>query len=71
MIDKFEKNVIIAALCVSAVFIFSLFYALGAKKANVTECLPYDKSYETARVNQADKSTYPASFEGGFPIWIL
>ena len=58
MIDKFERNVIITALCISALFIFSLFYAMGAKKADATECLPYDKSYETARVNQVDKNTY-------------
>lgn len=58
MIDQFERNVIITACCISLLFIFSLFYAMGAKKADVTECLPYDKAYETARVNQVDKNTY-------------
>ncbi|MFB6456868.1 hypothetical protein ACE38W_16470 [Chitinophaga sp. Hz27] len=58
MIDIFEKRIIITALIVMGLFIFSLFYALGAKKADVTECLPYDKTYETARVEQLDKSTY-------------
>lgn len=58
MINKYERGAIIAALCVVALFAFSLLYALGAKKNDVTECLPYDKSYEVARVNQIDKHTY-------------
>jgi cytochrome c oxidase subunit 2 len=58
MLDKFERTVIGVALLVSALFVFSLLYAMGAKKGNVTECLPYDKSYEDARVNQVDKNTY-------------
>ncbi|MBV4360201.1 cupredoxin domain-containing protein [Pinibacter aurantiacus] len=58
MLDKFERTVIGVALLVSALFIFCLFYAMGAKKGNVTECLPYDKSYEDARVSQLDKNTY-------------
>ncbi len=58
MLDKFERNVIITALTVSALFIFSIFYALGAKRQDVTECLPYNKTYETARVEQIDAKTY-------------
>ncbi len=58
MIDKFERGAIVAALVVMGLFAFSLLYALGAKKGDVTECLPYNKSYETARVEQLDKHTY-------------
>ncbi|WP_341840751.1 hypothetical protein [Chitinophaga caseinilytica] len=58
MLDKFERNVIITALTVSALFIFSIFYALGAKRQDVSECLPYNKTYETARVEQIDAKTY-------------
>ncbi|SHL36858.1 cytochrome c oxidase subunit 2 [Chitinophaga jiangningensis] len=58
MIDVFERRVIITAILVMGLFILAIFYAMGARKADVTECLPYDKTYETARVEQLDKTTY-------------
>jgi cytochrome c oxidase subunit 2 len=58
MINKYERGAIIASLCLAGLFTFSLIYAIGTRQGNVTECLPYDKSYEVARVNQIDKTTY-------------
>ncbi|HQU57081.1 MAG: cytochrome c oxidase subunit II [Chitinophagaceae bacterium] len=57
-IDKIEKRVIITAMCMMGLFVFSLLYAKTKYKSNVPECLPYDKAYTNPKINQIDDKTY-------------
>ncbi len=56
--DKIEKGVIITTLCIIALFVFSLLYAKNKYNSDVPECIPYDKAYETPKVNKIDEKTY-------------
>lgn len=56
--DKIEKGVIISTLCIIALFVFSLLYAKNKYRSDVPECIPYDKAYETPKVNKIDEKTY-------------
>lgn len=56
--DKIEKRVIIATLVLLFLFAFSLLYARNKYGANIPECLPYDKAYETPKVVKIDEKTY-------------
>ena len=58
MIDKYEKGIFITSALLMMLFIFSLVYALDKKSRNITECLPYNKSYEKARIDTIDEKTY-------------
>lgn len=57
-IDKSEKRVFSITLAVIGLFIFSLLYAKDKYKANVPECLPYDKAYSEPKINKIDEKTY-------------
>lgn len=57
-LDKIERGVIITNLCLISLFVFSLLYAKNMYKSNVPECIPYDKAYETPKVNKLDEKTY-------------
>lgn len=57
-IDKSEKKVVAITLAVISLFVFSLLYAKGKYKSDVPECLPYDKAYETPKINKLDSNTY-------------
>lgn len=56
--DKIEKGVIITTLCIIALFVFSLLYAKNKYRSDVPECIPYDKAYETPKVNKIDEKTF-------------
>lgn len=58
VLDKIEKRVIIATLVLLFLFAFSLLYAKNKYGANIPECLPYDKAYETPKVVKIDEKTY-------------
>jgi cytochrome c oxidase subunit II len=58
MLDKYEGKILIITAILLMVFLFSLLYATGSRKADLPGCLPYDKTYETPRVNQLDAHTY-------------
>ena len=58
VLDKIEKRVIIATLVLLFLFAFSLLYAKNKYWANIPECLPYDKAYETPKVVKIDEKTY-------------
>jgi len=56
-LDKFERRVILSTALVLSLFIFAMLY--GRSKYNdLPECLPYDKTYEEARVVKLDSLTY-------------
>lgn len=57
-IDKTEKGVIIATLLLIGLFVFSILYAKNKYRSDVPECVPYDKAYETPKVNQLDEKTF-------------
>ena len=58
VLDKYEKGVLIASALVMMLFIFCLLYTLDKQNSNITECLPYNKTYSHARVDTIDKNTY-------------
>jgi cytochrome c oxidase subunit 2 len=58
ILDKIEKGVLIASALIMMLFIFSLLYSLDKRSRNITECLPYNKTYEKARVEKLDDKTY-------------
>lgn len=58
LIDKTEKWVIISTLLLLGLFVFSILYAKDKYKSDVPECIPYDKAYETPKVNKIDEKTY-------------
>lgn len=59
MINKYEKWIVIASVLVMMLFIFSLVYALDKKGgSNITECIPFNKTYQKGRVEKIDDSTY-------------
>lgn len=57
-IEKIEKQIHITTLILMMVLIFSMVYALDKRSNNLTECLPYNKTYEKARVEKIDDDTY-------------
>ena len=58
MIDKYEKGILITSILVMMLFIFSLVYSLDKKSRNITECIPFNKTYQNGRVEKIDDSTY-------------
>ena len=58
LLDKTEKWVIISTLVIIFLFVFSILYAKNKYKADLPECIPYDKAYETPKVNKIDEKTY-------------
>ena len=56
--DKFEKRVIISAVLVSMLFIFSILYAKISRRIDLPECLPYSKTYEEPKVVKLDTNLY-------------
>ncbi len=58
LLDKAEKKVIIITLVVIGLFIFSLLYAKEKYQIDVPECVPYDKAYETPKIDTLDEKTY-------------
>ena len=58
MIDKFEKYVFTITAIVIMLFIFSLIYARSGKRADVPDCLPYNKAYTNPAVKQIDSNLY-------------
>jgi cytochrome c oxidase subunit II len=55
--ERFEKSALIITGATLSLLIFSILYARG-KYNDLPECLPYDKSYEEARVVKLDEKTY-------------
>ncbi len=58
IIEKTEKWVIISTLILIGLFVFSLLYAKNKYRADLPECVPYDKAYLTPKVNKLDDKTY-------------
>lgn len=58
MIDKYEKWILVTSTLVMMLFIFSLVYALDNNGRNITECIPFNKTYQNGRVEKIDDSTY-------------
>ena len=58
VMDKVERGIIISSLILVSLFVFSLLYAKNRYKADVPECLPYDKAYAEPKVNKLDEKTY-------------
>jgi len=58
VMDKVERGIIISSLILVSLFVFSLLYAKNRYKADVPECLPYDKAYTEPKVNKLDEKTY-------------
>lgn len=58
MLDKYEKGVFITSVIVMMLFIFALVYSLDKKSLNITECLPFNKTYQNGRVVKLDEKTY-------------
>ncbi|MFI5154219.1 MAG: cytochrome c oxidase subunit II [Chitinophagales bacterium] len=58
MMDKFEKRVIISAVLVTMLFIFSILYAKSSRRIDLPECLPYNKTYEEPKVVKLDSNLY-------------
>ena len=56
--DKFEKLVITVTGIVIMLFIFSLVYAKTSRRADLPECIPYNKAYETPAVKKIDSNLY-------------
>ena len=57
-IDKAEKIAMMITLLLLGLFVFSLLYAKSKYKTDIPECIPYDKAYETPKVNKLDDKTY-------------
>lgn len=58
MIDKYEKGVFITSAIIMMVFIFSLLYSMDKKSLNLTECIPFNKTYTKGRVVKIDTAVY-------------
>lgn len=58
IIDKTEKQIIIATGFLLALFVFSILYARDKYRSDVPECLPYDKAYAEPKLNKIDENTY-------------
>lgn len=58
MINKYEKGIFIASVIIMMLFIFSVLYSLDRKSLNITECIPFNKSYQKGRVVKIDNKTY-------------
>ena len=58
MLDKYEKGVFITSVIIMMLFIFALLYSLDKKSLNITECLPFNKTYQNGRVVKLDEKTY-------------
>lgn len=56
-IDKYEKKVIIITGVLLSLFIFSTLLARN-KFNDAPDCLPYDKTYEEAKIVKLDDRTY-------------
>ena len=56
-IDKYEKKVIIITGILLSLFIFSTLLARN-KFNDAPDCLPYDKTYEEAKIVKLDDRTY-------------
>jgi len=56
--DKFEKRVIISAVLVTMLFVFSILYAKTSRRIDLPECLPYNKTYEQPKVVKLDSNLY-------------
>lgn len=58
MIDKFEKYAFTITAIVIMLFVFSVLYAKSGKRADVPDCLPYNKAYTTPAVKKIDSNLY-------------
>lgn len=56
-IDPSEKRVLLITGALLSLFIFSLLYARG-KYTDAPDCLPYNKTYENAKVIKLDEKSY-------------
>ncbi|SFV27329.1 cytochrome c oxidase subunit II [Thermoflavifilum thermophilum] len=57
-LDKYEFRALLTAMVVMTIFIFSMLYVVGARRSDVPQCVNFDKSYLTPRVDKIDDSTY-------------
>jgi len=57
-LDKYEFRALLTAIVVMTIFIFSMLYVVGARRSDVPECVNFDKSYLTPRIDKIDDSTY-------------
>lgn len=57
-IDKSEKAIFIVTLLTICLFVFSLLYSKSRYKADLPECVPYNKTYTEPRINKLDDKTY-------------
>lgn len=57
-IDKSEKTVFIITVMTIGLFVSSLLYSKNKYKADVPECIPYNKTYTTPRINKLNDKTY-------------
>ncbi|HVZ57920.1 MAG TPA: cytochrome c oxidase subunit II [Chitinophagaceae bacterium] len=53
-----EKKILVVTASLIALFVFSILYAKDKYKSDVPACLPFDKSYQTPRINKLDDKTY-------------
>jgi len=58
MVDKFEKRILIVTGIITMLFIFSILYAKNAKRIDLPECVPYNKTYEEPKVVKLDSNLY-------------
>lgn len=58
VIDKIEKKIILSAMGLMGLFVFSLLYAMNKYNSNVPECVPYNKIYTVPKVIKLDEKTY-------------
>ncbi len=57
-VDVAEKRVLGITLSLISLFIFSLLYAKYKYRADVPECVPYDKAYVGPGIDTLDSKTY-------------
>jgi cytochrome c oxidase subunit 2 len=57
-LDKYEFRALLTAILVMTIFIFSMLYVVGARRSDVPQCVNFDKSYLTPRIDKIDDSTY-------------
>ncbi len=58
LFHKSEKIILILTLALTAVFVFSLLFAKSRYRIDLPECVPYDRAFEQAKVEQLDAKTY-------------
>ncbi len=58
MLDKFEKMILGITGMMVMLFIFSILYAKTTRRADLPECLPYNKVYEIPKVIRLDSNLY-------------